>query len=641
MAELEPADLLVPFPRKVAPRPGFFSLVQPLAFRAPEGIAEPAVGRLRDELERRHCRLGGGARSIELVLDRASGHPPEGYSLTIDERRILVVAARPPGFAHGAHTLCQLVRTAERPWITTGPLQEPGELGIPALAIEDAPAFERRGVMLDVSRDRVPRMDFLRLLVDRLAEWKINELQLYFEHAFAYRDHERVWRGVDPFTPDEIRALDDYCHARGIELVPNQQSFGHLHHWLVHEPYRSFAELPGGLLHPFLAAGSRTPEPFSLCPTDPRSLAFLGALYDELLPCFRSRELNVGLDETIDLGQGRSAEECRRKGRGRVYLDFLKSVHRLVAERGHRMHVWADGVLAHPELAREVPKDAVACLWGYEADHPFEEETRILADAGLPFYVCPGTSSWQSIGGRLENMIANVRSAAQRGSERGALGLLVADWGDRGHLQPPVASWPGYLMAADVAWNPAADPKRPYRLLPRLLSHHVTGDSTSAFDCISLAAVSNAIGLRVPNASPLSILLTKFDGTFPPPELRDLRLEGLRKARDLLERKRKTRQLAEKAGHPRLSVQDGALSWRELGWAGELMLFACALGEARLQAGDGRPLDFLPDPVRRGLADTLRPLIEEHRSLWCERSRPGGLDRSARWLERILEALVA
>ena len=66
------------------------------------------------------------------------------------------------------------------------------------------------------------------------------------------------------------------------------------------------------------------------------------------------------------------------------------------------MQFWADILLHHPELVPEVPKDATAMLWGYEADHPFEQETRTLADAGLPFYVCPGTSSGQSIGGRID-----------------------------------------------------------------------------------------------------------------------------------------------------------------------------------------------------------------------------------------------
>ena len=635
-----PNALLLPLPRKIELRAGRFSLAGSLSVRAPDRWRSPALGSLRAELERQGTRLDGGtdARAIELVVDVHSGHRREGYALAIDERCARVVASTDVGLAHGARTLAQLVRTATRAWVADGPVEEPGPPTLPALAIEDAPAFERRGVLLDVSRDRVPRMDFLFQLVERLAEWKLNELQLYCEHAFAYRGHERVWAGVDPFTADELRALDHHCAEHGIELVANQQSFGHLHHWLKHEPYRALSEVPEGIEHAFRGAGETQREPFSLCPTDPRSLEFLAGLYDELLPCFSSGEVHVGLDETIDLGQGRSAGACRARGSGRVYLDFLRSVHGLVSARGKRMHFWADILLSHPELVREVPKDAVACLWGYEADHPFESQTHAIAEAGLPFTVCPGTSSWLSIGGRLANMVANVHSAARWGAARGARGLLITDWGDRGHLQPPSVSWAGYATAADVAWNAAtADTERHSVFgLSELLDQFLFGPWNVPDVGRTATMVASIAGTFVPpvrNASALSVLITKFDAPFPPPEIAGLRLAQLRATREQLGFSRPMK--SERPTSP-----ECALARRELDWAVRLMSFAARLGEVRIEAG-GRSLEALAHHRRRALADELAPLVAEHRALWLERSRPGGLDRSARWLERPLEALRA
>ncbi len=89
-------------------------------------------------------------------------------------------------------------------------------------------------------------MATLLALVDRLAGLKVNQLQLYVEHTFAYDGHERVWRGASPLLPSEILELDRYCRERHVELVPNQNSFGHLARWLVHEPYRRLAECPEG-----------------------------------------------------------------------------------------------------------------------------------------------------------------------------------------------------------------------------------------------------------------------------------------------------------------------------------------------------------------------------------------------------------
>ena len=105
--------------------------------------------------------------------------------------------------------------------------------------------------------------------------------------------------------------------------------------------------------------------------------------------------------------------EVERLGKGRVYLDFLLKIYQAVKSRGRTMQFWSDIVLHYPELIGELPRDVIALDWGYDADHPFEKETITLADARVPFYVCPGTSSWLSITGRTDNAIANLKSAAR------------------------------------------------------------------------------------------------------------------------------------------------------------------------------------------------------------------------------------
>jgi hypothetical protein len=92
---------------------------------------------------------------------------------------------------------------------------------------------------------------------------------------------------------------------------------------------------------------------------------------------------------------------------------------------------------------------------------------------------------------------------------------------------------------------------------------------------------------------------------------------------------------------PRTETEPSLVVARELAWAAALLRFACSLGFERLRAADGRPIGALPEGVRQALAARLEPLITEHRALWLERSRPGGLERSARWLGRILAALRA
>lgn len=358
------------------------------------------------------------------------------YELSIVPSHIVITGdERPEAVWYGVCTLIQLIEQFGR--------------RLPCLNIEDYPDFQRRGVMLDISRDKVPTMDSLYALIDMLAGWKINEIQLYTEHTFAYRAHPVVWENASPLTAEEIMQLDQFCRARYIDLVPNQNSFGHMHRWLMHDKYRPLAEVPEGLHW----ASLLTPRPFTISPAVAGSISLIAGLYEELLPHFTSKYFNVGCDETFDLGQGRSQEMVKALGKGRVYLNFLKQIYTLVKKHGRTMLFWGDIIKNHPELIPELPSDVIPLEWGYEASHPFDLEGEKFAQAGLKYYVCPGTSSWLSLIGRTENALGNLRNAAENGKKHGAWGYLITDWGDFGHLQPLPVSYLGFAYGAALAWS--------------------------------------------------------------------------------------------------------------------------------------------------------------------------------------------
>ncbi|MDQ8193435.1 beta-N-acetylhexosaminidase [Coraliomargarita sp. SDUM461004] len=309
-----------------------------------------------------------------------------------------------------------------------------------------APLFERRGLMLDISRNRVPTMETLRQLIDALAALQYNELQLYTEHTFAYAQHEVVWQHASPMTAEEIREIDRYCAERGIELVPNQNSFGHMERWLRHEAYKPLAECPDGFEHPW--AGWR--EFGSTLYPDARSADFMDDLYSELLPNFTSRQIHIGGDEPWELGKGRSAARVASEGKHRVYLDFMKQLFALAAKHGHTPQFWSDIIMERPDLVPELPQDVIPVIWGYEADSPFAEQCRIVAEAGFrnQFYVAPGAGNWNSFSGRLDVAETNIQLAAQQGHAHGARGLLLTTWGDNGHHQPWLTLYPALVIAA-------------------------------------------------------------------------------------------------------------------------------------------------------------------------------------------------
>ena len=441
-----------------------------------------------------HPRLAMRAMQSTAAPDHA-----EGYALIIGAQVVTIHYRQEGGLRAAVATLLQLVREHGRQ--------------LPRLVIRDYPDFTRRGVMLDVSRRRVPNLQTLLDLVEHLADFKINEFQLYMEHTFAYRNYEPVWRGWGPLTGEEILQLDARCRELGIDLVPNQNCFGHLRYWLEYPPLKKLAEVT----EPYeCAGGAYVRYPTTLAPNHPGTLPFLRELFDELLPHFTSSRFNVGCDETWDLGRGQSKRLCAAKGNGRVYVDFLKKIHREVEARGRQVMFWGDIILSHPALISELPSDMIALNWGYDAEHPFEREAGLFGKSKVPFYVCPGTSAWMSLIGRHDNAFANLRQAAEAGRKHGAIGYLNTDWGDGGHPQPLTVSYLPYLLGATLSWcAPSADEELLVPVLSRDIFHDPTRRMAEA--ALALGLAHRKLNYYAPLGTPLGATIAA-----PVPKTREL-----------------------------------------------------------------------------------------------------------------------
>ena len=158
----------------------------------------------------------------------------------------------------------------------------------------------------------------------------------------------------------------------------------------------------------------------------------------------------------------------------------------------------------------------IALNWGYEADHPFDREAALFAKAKIPFYVCPGTSTWQTLIGRHDNALANLRAAAQAGRKHGAMGYLITDWGDGGHPQPLAVSYLPCLAGASLSW--CAKTFDETKLIP-VLSRDVFKDPTgnAAKAALALGLAHRKLKFTVPNETPLGTVIAA-----PPPEQHEL-----------------------------------------------------------------------------------------------------------------------
>ncbi|HVX18527.1 MAG TPA: hypothetical protein VHA73_10895 [Acidimicrobiales bacterium] len=571
-------------------------------------------------------------RSIELL----DGGAPAGGTSSFQQDRDLeaegyTIDAGPGGVAvrHGSRARRHAVALLEQ-------LRAQCDGAVPCCHVVDGPAIAVRGYMLDVSRDRVPTRDTLSRLVELLALARYNHFELYVEHPFEFAGHEVVWKDASPLTGDDLEWLDHLCAEHGIDLVVNQNTFGHMGRWLAHDEYRWRAECPDG----FEIVDGVAMPPSLLAPT-PDNAEFALGLVRQQLAHVRSRQVNIGCDETFELGQGYSAQAVAERGKGAVYGEHLMRLAEPLIADGLHVLFWGDIAGRHPEVLAALPADSMTALvWQYEApsdrDHAgppaslaeifdrldmhlpspagFVEGVRPFADAGFPFWVCPGTSSWNSIVGRIDNAKANLVDAATIGVARGAGGLLVTDWGDNGHFQPPSVSFGPLVYGGALAWDPRANVDLD---LATVLDRYVFADEAGVLGAAldRLGRMWAQTGQKGSNGSPLLAALCPSQVHFVSGEPDAAKVGAV--ADDIDELLAQLDQAAPACADGELVVQELAVAAR-MARHGAWRLLAKAGGPARSNAM---------------LAADLDDLIADYEQAWLARSRPGGLADSRAHLE--------
>jgi hypothetical protein len=628
-------NLLVPV-KSFMPASGAFRWLGDVRLAPGADADKLPLGQLERDLALRLPRRGEGAVDVRVARDAGVGGA-EAYRVTIRPAEIEVAASSDAGAYYGVQTLRAMLAAggggggasgAGGPSGASsgGAAGDGGASGggaaaaeIPCGVIEDWPDFPRRGVYLDCSRGKVPKLDTLRQLVERLAHWKVNELQLYVENVFTFRKHPAIGVGYSPFAPEEIIALKDHCRAHHIRLVGSLASFGHMERILELPAYRHLGEMAGfrGL------TGGTT-----LCPLDEGSIALVADLYSEFVPLFDAVDFNVCCDETWELGKGRSQAEAQRVGLGRVYLDFLLKLRQLCGKYGKRMNAWADIVLEHPEMLAELPKDIVMLNWQYSANGPRIARSAEIADAHLPLVVCPGTSGWLSHGSRLTNAVANVANFAAEGRRCGAEGLLNTDWGDDGHRNPLGASLHGFAHGAAHSWHGVAvnDAMFTERFCHQYFCQ-CQGDERLANYMRLLGGTAEMI--RSPSAYRVSLYRALVDPLAAPlggPRLADAEAKDsigqipADGAWEVIERVGAA--LADVPSPDSQRDEFEKLALAELALAGRMDMLAArrAVAAAKLRTGQCPAAADLS-----ALADETARVSEEFQSLWLARSKPSRL----------------
>ena len=372
-------------------------------------------------------------RSPEISFERDASLAKEEYLLTVDAAGVTVTSATEEGTFRALTSLFQLYK------------REGGSIGY--LTVSDKPDFARRAYMLDISRGRMPKPETVRRIIDLLALLKYNELQLYMESfCFKYPLFPEVTEGFDCLTPADIRALEKYAADRFIDLVPNQNCFGHMGAWLEREEYKHLEVSDGK---------ERT---YTINPLLPEANRLVDKIFDSLLPYFRSEYVNIGLDEAYGLGRYQLEDYCKTHGKDTLFMENLGRIAAYVRDRhGKRVQFWSDMIIGYPASLEKLPEGATVLEWGYEvmSERKMEKHCRYLHEKGIDFYVCPSANTHFSLTGRFETSAYNIRTSAELGRIYGAKGCMLTDWSmdQEGHPHSLVWSYLPIALGGMYFWN--------------------------------------------------------------------------------------------------------------------------------------------------------------------------------------------
>ena len=389
--------------------------------------------RIEKALQKLPCQRKEEEKGIEFTISD-QGTDGEGYTLKITEDKITLEGEGPAGAFYGIQTLRQLLKN--------GP--------VPCLTITDGPGFAYRGFYHDVTRGKIPTVDTLKELIDQMAYYKMNSLQLYVEHTFPFREFGAYVEKNGYLTPEEIIALDDYCYENFIEFIPSIATFGHLYELLQQEKYRDLQELEDfkeDQLYWYQRMAHHTIDP-----TDERSIEIIKSMIDQYLPLFRTDKFNICCDETFDLKNG------KHKGQdtGKLYIDYVKKIIEHLQSKGKKVMMWADILLQHPETIQELPKGVEYLNWTYDAQ-PDEEPFRKFGAMNCTQIVCPGTSSWSRLVEGIDVGSKNILKLGDYGYKYHAKGMLNTNWGDYGNPCSMELAMHGLVLGAAKSWNADTD----------------------------------------------------------------------------------------------------------------------------------------------------------------------------------------
>ena len=312
--------------------------------------------------------------------------------------------------------------------------------------------------MADVSRNAVMNMASVKRMIRYMALLGYSSLMLYTEDTFEVEGYPYFGHMRGRYSKEELREVDDYAFSFGIEVIPCIQTLAHLTAALRWEKMRPITDTSDILL-----VG------------DEGTYAFIDAMLKTCKECFRSKKINIGMDEAAELGLGRYLRKNGYRNQHEIMLEHLKKVTDMCHDAGYHPMIWSDmffrmvipggGYYSRDvELPQHIidmaPEGLTIIYWDYyKKDEPYFTH---MVDCHLKFENNPiafagGAWKWSGFAPNNKYSIRFTEMQMKVCREKNLGEIIVTCWGDDGAEAAKFSALGGILYFAEAAYAVSPD----------------------------------------------------------------------------------------------------------------------------------------------------------------------------------------
>ena len=318
-------------------------------------------------------------------------------------------------------------------------------------AKEEKRAFGSLGYMVDCSRNAVLSVDGAKWLLQHLAAMGYNFFMLYTEDTYEIKSYPYFGHMRGRYTAEQLREIDDYAASLGIEVAPCIQVLAHLNGAFKWKEMQKFRDIDDVL-------DISNPETYKL----------IEEMLKTCRAAFRSKKINLGLDEAHHLGRGKFYDRTHTlPDVSEMMRSHLDKVIKLCEKYDFAPMMWSDMFFrpwaggyytANGEMPEEYvkakPESVTPIYWDYYNENPVVDNMMTQHEKfGCPFAFAGGAWKWIGFAPNNAFSLKLAKNHLENCIKHKVDTVFVTGWGDNGGEASQLSILPTLYLYAECCYG--------------------------------------------------------------------------------------------------------------------------------------------------------------------------------------------